>query len=113
MSTHLVTADWEPNGGPSMSLKCEAPAEALCHAVWACECEEWDEDGVEDGKPWHRHDGDSHLARHRGKFDPTECNLRDWFENSDEPMEGAIVFRVDPVFHGDYVTFKPAGAVLV
>jgi hypothetical protein len=111
--THFVTLDledWHPGDRPS--LTCEAPADAMCHAVWTCQCEWWHGSGVSDeGKPWHsvgdlnEDDGE----RHYGTFDPTECNLRDWAENSDECLRGKVLLPVRAEFDYDAVLFHIAG----
>lgn len=111
MSDHYVTVDWSGGYGESLSMTCEAPLESTCHAVFACECDQWSRDGIEDGAPWHAHDDDLPHVRHVGTFSADACTWRDWFDSSEEVMRGAIVFRVDGEWHDDHMTFKPSGAV--
>lgn len=105
---HFVTIDLELNFiADRPNLICKAPADAMCHAVYTCGCESWFEGGVEDGKPWHA-PGDysePEYGRHVGVFDPTECNLRDWAENSDECLRGTVTLPVTAEWEGDYYTF--------
>jgi hypothetical protein len=107
-SPHVVTAEWSPHSSwPSYRLTCNAPADAICHAVYACDCPEWDEAGVDEHGPWHTHydaDADDDV-RHYGKTDPAECHLRDWLENSDEAILGSVTFPVRPEWEGDGYVF--------
>lgn len=114
MSAHTVTAEWDRHGGVSYRFTCTAPAEALCHSVYGadCACEEWREGGVEDGKPYHVVEEWDYEARtvtevrHWGTFNRTECNLRDWFENTDEALVGgSVTFPVEDEWQGDYYAF--------
>lgn len=109
MSYHFVQIDLEDNfPGDRVTLICKAPADAMCHAVWDCQCEGWCFSGVEDGKPWHDPRDFSEADsgnRHVGRFDTSECNLRDWAENSDECLRGEVVLPVTAEWHGDYVLF--------
>ena len=101
-------------------FECHAPADALCRAVYNCDCEEWFEAGVEDGVPWHGTEtltecaGESweRKVRHYGRFDPRECNARDWIEG--DPIEcqergtdGQVVIPVDVSWTGHGVEWKP------
>jgi hypothetical protein len=110
--THFVTIDledWRPGDHPS--LTCEAPPEAMCHAVWTCDCEWWCKTGIENGRPWHA-PGDysePEYERHVGTFDPAECNLKDWAENSDECLRGKVMLPVRVEFDYDAVLFHAAG----
>jgi hypothetical protein len=110
---HFVTVEWSWSSPfPRESLTCKAPVESICHAVWDCQCESWDADGIEDGAPWHSLQGgdfDS-TERHVGRFDRSECNLVNWFDNTDEVMRGSITFPVVAAFDGDYYTFTPERA---
>lgn len=97
---------------PSSRVKfdCYAPPEAMCHAVFDCGCESWHEAGVDSGRPWHHHDewpSSRQDTRHWGRFDPSECNLRDWAENSDEVLRGVLTFGVTGHWDGDCYTFTP------
>lgn len=109
---HTVTVTWE-GGYPSYKFECSAPADALCRAQWTCDCESWAFAGVRDGIPWHSHvDADDPLSpsteRHTGKFGD-ECNLRDWFDNTDEPLEGSVTIPVHAIFEVDYYRFEVQG----
>jgi len=99
MAEHEVTAEWGVHGGVEYTFRCNAPAESLCHAVYDCTCEEWTDGGVEDGVPYHTVGSDDPVdietIRHYGRFEPDECNERDWFENSDECLRGKVTFAVD------------------
>lgn len=113
MSDHTVTVEWEDGSiSPYMRFRCNAGPESLCHAVWTCECEEYDETGVTDGRPWHmladgyRDVTYSGVQRHVGKFEPDECSLRDWFENSDESLRGSVTFPVEGEWDGDSYLFN-------
>lgn len=113
---HFVTIDledWNPGDRPTMT--CKAPDDAMCHAVWSCDCEFWFKHGIEDGKPWHV-PGDysePEFERHVGRFDPTECNLKDWAENQDECLRGKVMLPVTPEWDDDYVLFHAAGPAQV
>lgn len=112
---HTVTVEWGDHGGVSYQFRCNAPAEALCHAVYTCECDEWTDGGVENGRPWHssvRYDDADveHEDRHYGTLDPDECGQRDWFENSDEVLRGSVTFPVTGTYEtGGGCTFEVAG----
>ena len=102
----LDAADGEPR---PTRLVCNAGPEGLCHAVWTCDCEVWNEEGIRNGVPAHQPGGDGEDDNegvwHAGTFDPDKCNLQDWFDNSDECVFGEIRVPVREVWHGDYVTF--------
>ena len=102
-------------------FECHAPADALCRAVYNCDCEEWFEAGVEDGVPWHETEtltecaGESweRKVRHYGRFDQRECNAGDWIEG--DPIgcqargtDGRVVIPVDVAWTGHGVEWKPA-----
>ena len=107
-TNHFVRIDLESSWpGDHPTLICKAEPDAMCRAVWTCECEEWFKSGIEDGKPWHV-PGDysePEYERHVGVFDPNECVYVDWADNSDECLRGVIIIPVEPQHHGDYVTF--------
>lgn len=71
--------------GPEVFLRCDAPEEALCHAVYRCRCAEWFDEEVIAGVPRHK---DSDEITHVGHFQAT-CKLDDWFLGSDYP-EGSV-----------------------
>ena len=109
--THFVEVnleDWHPGDCPT--LICKAPADALCHAVWTCDCESWHSQGVEDGAPWHSTGDYSERLdeRHVGTFDPEFCNLKEWAANSDECLRGKVTVPVVPEWDFDFVTFHAA-----
>jgi len=96
---HTITVEWGTHGGVDYAFRCHAGPESLCHAVYDCTCEEWTDGGVKDGKPYHTvmtYDDAyaEHEVRHVGRFEPDECNERDWFENSDECLRGKVTFPV-------------------
>lgn len=103
MSDHTVTIEWE-DGYPSYAFACKAPSESLCHAVWDCDCEAWDQQGIENGEPWHGHDDGE--WRHLGHFQDGHCGLREWFENSDEAVCGSLTVPVTAEFQSDYYLFR-------
>jgi len=108
---HFVTVDlegWHPGDCPT--LICKAPADAMCHAIWTCQCESWFKDGIENGQPWHAPGDYSEIddERHVGTLDPSQCIYIDWAGNSDECLRGVITIPVEPDHHGDYVTFDAA-----
>ncbi|QCB93328.1 hypothetical protein [Cellulomonas shaoxiangyii] len=104
---HTVTATWDGGGWPTYRFHCAAGPQSLCHAVYDCLCEEWDVDGVEGGRPWHALDDG---PRHVGTFNSDVCNLRDWFENTDDPLHGELTFAVDADYQGDFYLFRPTAA---
>lgn len=97
-------------------FECNAAADAPCRAVYDCGCAEWVASGVEDGVPWHEPETFSSREqpeRHYGRFDPRECNARDWIEG--DPIEcqargadGLVVIPVDVEWTGHGVDWKPA-----
>jgi hypothetical protein len=102
---HTVTVEWDRQGWAGYTFTCHAPAFALCHAVYDCDCEGWTDDGITDGIPWHLVDDGDEEHRHTGALDPQQCGLRDWFENSDEALRGRVTFPVTPDWRGDHVLF--------
>lgn len=111
--THTVTVEWESGYGPTYSFHCNAPTDALCHAVYDCDCEEYVDHGLEDGRPWHTtYTGDGvGEARHYGRFDTDHCIEREWFEITDDPLDGVLTFEVETVWEGDYYSFTPGSVV--
>lgn len=112
MAEHTVTVEWDRHGREGFTFHCDAGPESMCRAVWTCECEFWGQAGVMLGRPWHAiDDGDEDLVlgipvRHIGRFETDECNLRDWFENSDEALHGSVTFPVEASWDGDSCTFE-------
>ena len=105
---HFVKVDLEAGWpGDHPTLICKATADAICHAVWTCDCESWHDQGVEGGVPWHSTGDYSErlTERHVGRLDPDRCNLSDWAENSDECLRGTITVPVVAEFDYDFVTF--------
>jgi len=113
---HTVTARFEDGwfAEALASMKCTAPADALCHAVWDCGCEEWSDPRIEDGRPVHSvivyDDEEDREEWHVGRFDPEFCNLREWFDNSDETLNGDVTFPVTPEWTGEGYVFNVARA---
>ena len=105
-----------------VTFECHAAADALCHAVYACDCEEWFESGVEDGNPWHEtemitvcaSESWERTVRHYGRFDPQECMARDWIENQGELESqqygpyGRILVPVDISWTGHGMEWRPS-----
>ena len=108
--SHTVTIRFDELGyGPSYSMTCTEPAESLCHAVWDCSCESSDDCGEEGGRPWHESSYGEDRERHYGTYDPTSCNVREWFENSEDVYEcikGSISFDVASEWNGDYYEWR-------
>lgn len=104
MADHTVTVDYDqdPFAG-DQTMTCNAPPLSQCHAVFDCECESWSEIGIVDGNPRHTSWGDE---VHVGRFNPKECNLRDWFEGTDECLAGSFTAPVDAEWEGDFYTFR-------
>lgn len=110
MSDHSIVYDLlSPAVG---TWECRAPKTAVCHAIWDCECENITDYTVMGGKPYHRNAADPQMF-HTGRFDPSTCTLRDWYENQDECVEGLVRVDVDPVNEWDYVIFTATRATLV
>lgn len=107
MSGHSVTIEWR-DGWQSYTFTCDAAPDSLCRVAWDCVCESWNDQGVEDGVPWHSHDDGE--WRCLGSFVEGLCNLRDWFENTDECIEGTLTVPVTARFQGDFYLFRVGGA---
>ena len=110
MSDHTINYDLRyPGNG---ELECHAAPDAMCRAVFDCECEGYYGYHVVDGKPHHHssYDGIEASGHHVGHFDPDLCHLRDWHENSDEDVTGTIRVTVEPDWHVDYVEFEAVSA---
>lgn len=115
---HTVTLTFDGGYIPTTTWTCTAPPDALCHAVWDCDCESWVHAGVTDeGVPWHSwEDVEDPLTptteRHTGTFGD-ECALGTWWDASGEPLtevlHGSITFPVRAAFENDYYTFEPVG----
>lgn len=114
--SHSVTIDFEGMYPHPSSFHCSAPDDAMCRAVWDCDCESWEYEGIAGGVPWHGFT-DSYLVadsvrttvtRHRGRFDPNHCNIIDWLANSDETGRGTITLPIKPEWQGDYYTWTVA-----
>ena len=98
-----------------MTFECHAATNWPCHAVYDCDCEEWFASGVEGGVPWHEPEAFSSRERHFGRFDPRECNARDWIEGDSDPIEcqargtdGRVVIPVEVYWTGHGMEWKPA-----
>lgn len=110
MGDHQVTIDWgSGTWAPTLTLRCDAPPDALCHAVYDCPCEEYTATGVHDGRPWHTsyETDDLTSERHYGRFEPDQCTLVDWFDAADEQMRGQVTLPVRAQWEGDFWTFHP------
>ena len=113
MADHVIVYDLQHPGNGE--LECHAAPDAMCHAVFDCDCEGYYGYHVVDGKPHHHssYDGIEASGHHVGHFDPDLCNLRDWHENSDEDVFGAVRVAVEPDWQEDYVEFTAVAAELV
>ena len=114
MSDHSIIIDLQyPQGG---RFECNAPDNSPCKAQWDCECEYIPNYEVIDGKPTHYDTWDEwainngKASRCVGRFDNTQCNLGDWYDNQDEAVEGTVRIDVTPVHDVDYVTFTAIAA---
>lgn len=106
---HTVTVEFEGDTTWHGPMTCHAPAEALCHASWTCDCESWVHQGVTDGVPWHsEQDADDPLTRsterHVGTLDPTYCQHVEWYAATDA-LEGTVSLAVTPRFVAGGVEF--------
>ena len=102
---HPVTVEWD-GGLVTYRMACNAPADALCHAVYECDCESYYSPGVIGDHPAHLTEA-GHV--HQGKFDAAFCNLREWFDV--EPVEvlhGSLTFPVVASWNGDGYEFEVA-----
>ena len=111
MSDHTITYDLRHPGNGT--LRCHAAPYAACRAVFDCECERFYGYHVVDGVPHHYdtyEDGYTVRAHHVGRFDPDECALIPWHENSDEDVSGTVCVTVDPDWHEDCVEFHAVSA---
>lgn len=110
MAEHEVTI--EADGGLYATLKCNAPADALCHARWTCECETLSAVEVLDGVPRHAYvDEGSGIvdAWHEGTFDLGHCELRVWFDECGDVESmygGSVTVPVTAEWDGDGYTFS-------
>lgn len=87
---HHVTIDYGHDGyAPTTRLTCTAPEESLCRAVYGCGCEEYYDPRIDSGVASH---ANGEGERHYGVF--SDCQLIDWFDNSDEVMRGAVTVPV-------------------
>lgn len=95
---HHVTIDYGRNGyAPTTRLTCTAPEESLCRAVYGCGCEEYYDPRIESGVASH---ADGEGERHYGVF--SDCQLMEWFDNSDEVMRGAVTVPVRVEWNDGY-----------
>lgn len=113
MSDHTITYDLQyPGNG---TLECHAAPDAVCRAVFDCECERFHDYHVVDGVPHHfgtYDDGYTVRAHHVGRFDPDECALIPWHENSDEDVSGNVRVTVEAEWLEEYVEFHAVSAEL-
>lgn len=102
---HSVTLDLDTgwvNAGQAV-MTCHAPADALCHATYDCDCERLYRETVREGSPVHWTADDT---KHVGRFDPRYCRYRVWADNSDECFTGKVTVPVVPSWDGDCYTFR-------
>lgn len=98
--------------GVYANLICEAPPESICHAIWSCNCESWDDEGIgEDGLPFHSiTDDDDKEVRHIGTF-KDHCRFDDFFDESgisDSP-DVTINLNFKSEWQGDFFSFEVTG----
>lgn len=108
-SEHAVIIDAD-DCGLTTRLICTAPPDALCHAIWTCDCEEQYAAEIRNGVPAHRPYSDDPDTWHAGRLDPTACAFRDWYEGSEETLRGTVRVPVSPEWHGDHYTFELAAS---
>lgn len=111
MSDHTITYDLQHPGNGE--LECHAAPDAVCRAVFDCECERFHDFHVVDGVPHHYdtyEDGFTVRAHHVGRFDPDECALIPWHDGSDEDVSGTVRVTVEPDWREDYVEFNAVSA---
>lgn len=102
---HALTIEFDGFGGPSLTLTCTAPSDALCHATYDCGCESWHSGGVADGAPWHAvaddFDSDVVAAVHTGRF-VAECGYQDWLSAEGvDALSGKFTLPVRPEWERD------------
>lgn len=102
---HTVTARFDGDGcRPLLRLTCDSSPDALCRAEFECECEQYFDSKVVDGKPTHRPDWDSDET-HVGSFG-TGCNIATWFDVADgEELTGTVSFEIAPEWQGEFYTY--------
>lgn len=94
-------------------LACEAGDDSICHARFDCSCEEWHDQGVEDGKPWHL--AGSADEKCWGVFDPEFCNYKEWADlcGIDELTHGKVKIPVLVQWDGDSYEFHYRSPAIV
>ena len=109
MSGHSVTIAFEPTFMlPGLSFNCNEPPEAICRAVFDCECEAYYGSGVDEQGPWHEvddydSDGPDPKTRHYGK-PGGECGQLLFITESgcpDEMGDGEVTVPVRLQWEGD------------
>jgi len=110
VSDHSIVYDLQRPGNGD--LECNAAPDSICHAVFDCDCEAYYGFHVVDGVPHHftDYDGIGAAGHHVGRFNPDECALVTWHENSDEDVTGTVRVAVEPDWHEDYVEFDAVAA---
>ena len=114
LADHMVTVAWERGWHPTSRFTCHAPADGLCRARWACECEVLYDVRIRNGVPAHRPDPDDPDTWHAGTFEPGYCGPRDWFKESSEVdrLDGEVTFPVVARWEDvDDVVFEPVDAM--
>lgn len=108
VADHEVTLAVD-GGYATREFVCNAPAESLCHADFDCGCEHYYHASIRNGVPSHRPDPRDDDTWHTGRFDPTFCNLRDWFEADDgESLTYRVTLPVRATWEGDFYSFEAA-----
>ena len=105
MSRHTVKVEFWPSDSIQTYFTCTAPPTAECRAVWDCDCEYWTEQAeTPDGKPTHI--GSEKEAYCVGEYNPDHCMWTDWFDGTDDPLDGEIVLPVECEFDFDHALFR-------
>lgn len=107
---HTITITAEEGLLRAGDFVCDAPPDALCHAVWSCDCETYHSEGIRNGVPAHQPGWcDDDTTWHAGRFEPGFCNYRDWFDGMDETLDGSAVIPVTPRWEGEEYAFVMGG----
>lgn len=114
MSDHqirIVFDGWHPSYG----IVCNAGPESFCHADFDCDCTEYYDLKVIDGKPVHvvttylDEEPWETEEQHVGKFNPDECLHESYLDALDaECIKGEITIDVEPEWDDGY-SYKVIG----
>lgn len=110
MSGHSVTIEAEERWGIHVTFHCDEPAEAMCRAIWRCECEQYYSSCIRNGVPAHQPDPDDPDCWHAGTFGG-DCDLRAWFDEGEDLLIGKVTLPVEAQWQDGYYTFTLTSAV--